>query len=228
MFAAKDMLIRKLGSHISSQQPPGHDVWDTNSIGTAISEMCQYDIQHHKWLLKESFCFFLTKAERRSLGYKRGILKSGADSGSTSDSDKDAARRAVQSLTLWPSKHTPGDDPTDSSPRRLGASVETQRRPSAAEKSPTKEQDRIVRCLFRSSAPLGLDFRKTDDGDSLKISSIATGSSSASIPGVRVGLILHEIQGRPVARPSRAEQQLKELGQVAKTRPLALAFRVPS
>ena len=105
--------------------------------------------------------------------------------------------------------------------------METQRRPSAAKESPTHERDRIARCLFRSSSPLGLDFRRTDDGDSLKISSIATGSSSASIPGVRVGLILHEIQGR-LAQRSRAEQQLKELSQLAKTRPLALAFRVPA
>lgn len=230
------MLVRKLGSQISSQQPPGHDAWDEKSIRTAIAEMCHYDLQQHKWLLKEPFCFFLTKAERRSLGYKRGILKSGPNGGSTTDSDRDAARRAVRKLTL-PSRRassvlvdnkTTGTSslavkPTSTMPLALQA----RRKSSAADKSPKQERDDIVRCLFRSSSPLGLDFTRTEDGANLQISSVSASSESASMPGVRIGLLLHEIQGRPVANRCRAEQQLKELSDLSEARPLALAFRAP-
>eukprot|EP01044_Picomonas_judraskeda_P003022 COSAG03_NODE_237_length_10158_cov_15.857043_1_plen_230_part_00 len=229
------MLIRKLGSQISSQQPPGYDAWDEKSIRTAITEMCHYELQQHKWLLKEPFCFFLTKAERRSLGYKRGILKSGPAGGSTTDSDRDAARRAVRKLTL-PSRRTSSvlvDNKITGasllavkSTSTVPLALQARRKPSAAAKSLTQERDDIVRCLFRSSSPLGLDFTRTDDGDNLQISSVATGSESASMPRVRIGLLLHEIQGRPVNR-CRAEQQLKELSELANARPLALAFRAP-
>lgn len=232
VFAAKDMLIRKLASHIASQRPPAHEVWDAKSIGTAIMEICNYDIQQHKWLLKESFCFFLTKAERRSLGYKRGILKEGASRGATdSASDKDAARRAIRNLTL-PSHRahsTIGDNRLHDASSRADESTSTLslERPPTTDKSSARELGRIVRCLYRDDDPLGLDFTRTGDGDTLAISSIAAGSPSASMPEVRVGLVLHEIQGRTVEKRSRAEQQLKELRQLAKTRPLALAFRVP-
>lgn len=108
------MLIRKLEAQILSQQPPGYSAWNVKSIGTAIMEICHYDCQRRKWLLKEPFCFFLDKAERRSLGYKRGILKGVMDGCSSRESDKDAAKKAVTTLTL-PSQYarsTPGDGRT--------------------------------------------------------------------------------------------------------------------